>query len=379
MWYRFLALVFLAGTLFAQTDEVSSRAALNRGVAAFKQAHYGDAVAEFEQAVKLDPESVNTRLYLATAYMVQWVPGTDTAENEGFAHQAEAAFRSVLDRDPNNRTALASLASLAFNRGKAIPFNGVNGDERIKSFDESANWYRKLAQAYPDDKIAFYSLGVIAWERFYPALMAARARLGMKPEDPGPLKDFNERGALRSQYGTIVEDGMANLTRALVIDGNYDDAMAYLNLLHRERADYRDTVEEAKADIATADELVAKALEARKRKAEMAQSPTSMGMEGVTSERIRVGGNIQAANLLNKVNPFYPPLARQARIQGTVRFSVIIAKDGTIRNLQLVRGHPLLVPPATEAVRQWTYKPTLLNGQPVEVITQVDVNFTLSN
>jgi len=95
-------------------------------------------------------------------------------------------------------------------------------------------------------------------------------------------------------------------------------------------------------------------------------------------DRIRVGGNVQAANLVKKVSPPYPPLAKQARIQGVVRFTAIIGKDGTIQNLQLVTGHPLLVPAATEAVKQWIYKPTLLNGDPVEVITQIDVNFTLS-
>jgi protein TonB len=95
-------------------------------------------------------------------------------------------------------------------------------------------------------------------------------------------------------------------------------------------------------------------------------------------QRIRVGGNVQAANLIRKVTPQYPPLAKQARVQGTVRFQAIIGKDGTIQNLQMLSGHPLLVPAATDAVRQWLYRPTLLNGEPVEVITQIDVNFTLS-
>jgi len=97
-----------------------------------------------------------------------------------------------------------------------------------------------------------------------------------------------------------------------------------------------------------------------------------------TPQRIRVGGNVQAANLIRKVTPVYPPLAKQARVQGTVRFTAIIGKDGTIQNLQLVSGHPLLVAAAQEAVKQWQYKPTLLNGEPVEVVTQIDVNFTLS-
>ncbi|HXG33087.1 MAG TPA: energy transducer TonB [Bryobacteraceae bacterium] len=95
-------------------------------------------------------------------------------------------------------------------------------------------------------------------------------------------------------------------------------------------------------------------------------------------QRIRVGGNVQQAKLIRQVKPVYPPLARQARIQGTVRLTAIIARDGTIQELQVVSGHPLLVPAALEAVKQWVYQPTLLNGEPVEVITQIDVNFTLS-
>jgi protein TonB len=81
--------------------------------------------------------------------------------------------------------------------------------------------------------------------------------------------------------------------------------------------------------------------------------------------------------LITKVDPLYPPLATQARIQGVVRFNIVIGKDGRVSNVQLVSGHPLLVAAATDALRQWVYKPTLLNGEPVEVVTQVEVNFTL--
>ena len=95
-------------------------------------------------------------------------------------------------------------------------------------------------------------------------------------------------------------------------------------------------------------------------------------------QRIRVGGNVQQANLIRRITPQYPPLAKSARIQGTVRFTAVIGKDGTIQNLQLITGHPLLVQAAQDAVKQWLYKPTLLNGEPVEVVTTIDVNFTLS-
>jgi len=91
----------------------------------------------------------------------------------------------------------------------------------------------------------------------------------------------------------------------------------------------------------------------------------------------RVGGDVQAAKLIKKVIPVYPPLARQARVSGTVQLLGIIARDGTIQQLQVTSGHPLLVKAALDAVRQWIYRPTLLNGVAVEVIAPIDVIFTL--
>jgi periplasmic protein TonB len=97
-----------------------------------------------------------------------------------------------------------------------------------------------------------------------------------------------------------------------------------------------------------------------------------------TPQRVRVSSGVSSGLLIRKVNPTYPPLARQARIQGTVVLQAQISKDGSIENLQLISGHPMLAPAAIEAVKQWKYKPYLLNGEPVEVDTQVQVNFTLA-
>lgn len=99
-------------------------------------------------------------------------------------------------------------------------------------------------------------------------------------------------------------------------------------------------------------------------------------LEGV--KRLRIGGNVQSKRLLVQVPPQYPPLAKQARVQGTVRFEVLINRDGTVKSLAVANGHPLLVDAAQTAVRHWTWQPTLLNGEPVEVLTVVDVNFTLA-
>ena len=92
---------------------------------------------------------------------------------------------------------------------------------------------------------------------------------------------------------------------------------------------------------------------------------------------LRVASSVEERNLITRVDPVYPPLAMQARIQGVVRFNVVIGKDGRVSNVNLVSGHPLLVAAAKDAVRQWVYKPALLNGDPVEVATEVGVNFTL--
>jgi len=95
-------------------------------------------------------------------------------------------------------------------------------------------------------------------------------------------------------------------------------------------------------------------------------------------KRIRVGGQVENAKLIFQPKPGYPPLAKMARIQGSVRLEAVISKDGTIQDLKVLSGHPLLVKSALEAVQRWRYQPTLLNGEPVEVITDIDVNFTLS-
>jgi len=97
-----------------------------------------------------------------------------------------------------------------------------------------------------------------------------------------------------------------------------------------------------------------------------------------TVSKLRVGGAVQNAKLVNRVQPLYPPLARQTRISGTVRLHAIISKEGTVQQLQVESGHPLLVQAALDAVKQWRYQPTLLNGEPVEVDTEIDVIFSLA-
>jgi tetratricopeptide (TPR) repeat protein len=262
-----IALAAAAGLIVAGTgcQKLKARDNLNKGVQAFKTAKYQDAVEYFKRAVELDPQFPTARLYLASAYMSQYIPGAESAENLKVAQEAHNEFQRVLELDPNNSLAMASIATLYFHQ---------------KKFDDAEEWYKKLVQVDPQNKEAYYTMGVIAWSRTFQKRMEARAKLGMKPEDPGPIKDRKVREELQQANLEIINEGISYLEQALKIDPEYDDAMAYLNLLHRERADLQDTVEAYKKDIDTADEWVSKTLETKKIKA----ARTPAGATGIVSE-----------------------------------------------------------------------------------------------
>ena len=155
-------------------------------------------------------------------------------------------------------------------------------EQKIKKLDEAKEWYLKLIAADGKNKEGYYSLAVIDWVKWYAAWMKARADLGLKPEDPGPIKDKKVKADLEMQYSAIIDDGIKNLQKALDIDAQYDDAMAYMNLLIREKADLDDTPDQYKADIATADKWVQKALDTKKAKAAAAAKKEQQG--GITED-----------------------------------------------------------------------------------------------
>ena len=254
----FVAILAGGFLLFSATGctKLRARDHLNKGVQAYKNAQYPEAVEQFKVAVELDPELAAARLYLATAYMSQYIPGADSPDNNRMAQQAHEEFLSVLEKDPGNSVALASIASLFFHQ---------------KKFDESEEWFKKLIAAHPDNKEAYYTLGVIAWTRTFQKRMAARAEMGMRPEDPGPLKDRKVREKIRQENLPIIEEGLKYLHRAVEVDPEYDDAMAYLNLLYRERADLQDTSEAYNKDTEMADNWVDKTLATKKAKAARSQ------------------------------------------------------------------------------------------------------------
>jgi Tfp pilus assembly protein PilF len=169
----------------------------------------------------------------------------------------------VLEQNPNDKVALASIASLHLNQ---------------KNFDEAQKWYEKLIAVDPQNKEAYYSLGWIAWSKWYPAYGAARAALHMKQEDPGPIKDKKVKEELKAKWGPVIESGLQSLDKALQIDPEYEDAMAYENLLIRERADLVDTKDEYEKQIKIAEQWIEKNLATRKAKAEKKAKETSGGI-----------------------------------------------------------------------------------------------------
>jgi len=247
-----LAVAALA-VLGASCSKLKARDELNKGVQEFTGAQYGKAVDHFKTAVDLDPGFSAARLYLATAYMQQWIPGTDSPENNNMATAAFDNFKKVLEQEPKNSVAIASIASLNLN---------------LKKWDEAQQWYDKLIAVEPRNADAYYSMGFIAWSKWYPVYGTARANLGMKQEDPGPIKDKKVKDELKQQYGPVIEAGLQALDKALQINPEYDDAMAYENLLVRERADLADSKEEYERQLKIADEWIQKALATKKAKAE---------------------------------------------------------------------------------------------------------------
>ncbi len=261
---RYLAaLVGIAavGLVATGCNKLKARDNLNRGVQAYKSTQYTQAVERFETAVQLDPTFTPARLYLAMAYYMQYIPGAESPENQQMADRALDQFQKVLQQDPKNDVATKSIASLYYNQ---------------KKWDQAEEWYKKGLQLNPNDKESYYTLGVIAWSKWYPVYGTARAKLSMKPEDPGPIKDKKVKEELKTQYLPLVNEGIQSLQKALDIDKEYDDAMAYMNLLIRERADLDDTPEQYQKDIEVANNWVQKTLETKKIKAE--RKPVSTGL-----------------------------------------------------------------------------------------------------
>jgi len=247
-------LAMLAGT---GCNKLKARDQLNKGVQSYKNAKYEEAIEHFKNAVELDSSLTNARLYLATAYAQQYVPGMTDPANERNANMAIQEFQKILDSNPSREQQIHSLKGIA-----SLYFN-------MKKFDQAAEYHRKVIELDPNDPETYYSLAVIDWTEAYQEAQKARAAAGVSPQ--GQLKDKKACQELRAKNSQKVEDGINALQKAIQLRPDYDDAMAYINLLYRQRAEYEcDDQAAYEADIKTANEWVDKTIATKKAKAEKA-------------------------------------------------------------------------------------------------------------
>ncbi|HET7185535.1 MAG TPA: tetratricopeptide repeat protein [Terriglobales bacterium] len=268
---RLLAFAAVVLALFglAGCNKLKARDQLNKGVQAYKNAKYEDAIEKFKNAVALDPSLINARLYLATAYAQQYIPGADTPDNNRMAEQAINEYQDVLKMKPNDLNAIKGIAYLYL---------------QMKKFDQSSEYYRKVIAVDPNDPEAYYSVAVIDWTKTYQPRMEEKAKLGLKPDQP--IADKKVCADLKTKNQDAVKDGMTMLEKAISLRPDYDDAMAYYNLMWREQADIE--CGDAKAreeDLKKADEWVKKTMATKAAKAEKQQGPGGITVEKTVDKK----------------------------------------------------------------------------------------------
>lgn len=239
-----------------------ARGLLRQGVEAYKRGAYDEAAKDFERAKDLDPNLVDARLYLATAYADQYIPGAPSQENVRFGEQAIAEFKRVLDLDPTNLPAIDRIGSILFSTG-GTPFDP-------QKLDESKNYHQKHISLRPEDPEPYYWIGVIDWSLAFRANQALREEFNQTSEtrlaDTEPLPPASA-AQFQLDYGPTIEEGIRNLEWAIDRRPDYDDAMAYLNLLYRQKADMEPSDELRTRDMQQADALVDRAMAVKKKKA----------------------------------------------------------------------------------------------------------------
>ncbi|OLE84243.1 MAG: hypothetical protein AUG07_06835 [Acidobacteria bacterium 13_1_20CM_2_60_10] len=251
-----LTAVLLSGCNWVRA--LKARDQLNKGVGAFRNAQFQTAIDHFQTAVAMDPTLLNARLYLATAYVQQYIPGGDSPENIKIGQQAIDAFEDVLKMDQNNTTAIASIAQIYFN---------------MKKFDKAKEYQRRRMEIEPGNAEPYYWIGVIDWTVCFPRRMQLRKDLKLaESKDPNkpdvlPVLPAKAQAELVKENSELVDEAVKALQKALEIKPNDSDAMAYLNLMYREKVDLESDADARAADLELAEEWVDKSVALKKQAA----------------------------------------------------------------------------------------------------------------
>jgi len=363
---RFITALLTMAVLMAQDSPkpVDWRGWIDHGVDTFRQARYSDAIPAFQKAADLNPGSPIPHLYLGIAWYQGFIPGAESEDNTVHAQRAGEEYRRALELDPTNWNALVLLGQVSF---------------YLEKWDEARDCYKKAQAVDPKRADVWYALGVTAWRS--------------------------------SQNGAVMTaEAMADFEKAVALDPQHEDAMSFLSMLCRQRHDE-----------AAADQWLQRAADVRSERtqAEIARTakprwrddpdlilqqwasmavslpppppppppPPVPGMvadgaravvsweprtaaEQQAPAPIRAAPGVQEQKLITKVIPVSPTGDEHA-----LRFVVVIGKDGRVTRETLVSGNLRLASMAAQALRKWVYQPTLVNGTPVEVVTEVRVPF----
>lgn len=238
-----------------------ARRLLNEGVEAYKLADFDRAIEDFKKAKELDPWLANARLYLATAYATKYIPDAPSDDNIHYGKLAIEEYQGILANDPNNLSAIDGLASILYNVG------GYPLDQN--RMEESKSYHERHIQIQPRDPEPHYWVGVIDWAIAYQAYKKLREGWGRETTDRSasnqPLPE-NIRQQFVTEYAKSVDEGIRELKEAIALRPDYDDAMAYLNLLYRQKADMESSPKLREIDLRNADELIDKVKAIKQRK-----------------------------------------------------------------------------------------------------------------
>lgn len=248
-----------------QTEQQrQAREALNKGVQDFKNGQYDSAIAAFQRAKDLDSRLINARLYLATAYAEQYIPGAPSEQNRNLGQHAVDEFKDVLALDPQNISAIDGLGALVFQMA-GTPYDA-------EKFQESKSYHQKHIGLRPNDPGPYYWVGVIDWTLSFRANNELRARnnqehMAHQIMDTEPLPPDAREEYVR-EYGTVIDEGIDSLKHAIELKPDYDDAMAYLNLMYRRKADTVTYQNERDELLKVADDLMDKVKEIKQQRIE---------------------------------------------------------------------------------------------------------------
>ncbi len=243
----------LAGMVLSMSGcrQLEARDQLNKGVDAYKSAHYEEAIGHFQRATQLDPSLPMAKSYLATALAQNVVPGLDTPDNIKTAQQAIGIFQEVLNKDPTDVNSLKQIAGIYFS---------------IKKYDDAKTWQKKVLAVDPKDAEAAYTVGVIDWTLAHLNALKELATANVNDDGEGNVKAPKKvLQTISEENAPFVAEGLEYLNQAVADRPNYDDAMTYLNLMYRRKADVDfANPSEVKADVAAAKDWTTKAMGTRK-------------------------------------------------------------------------------------------------------------------